>query len=136
MSSVLSLITDLVMIGLLSATAIIAFVLNRKMTRVRDGSAELTQAVTALSEAIERAEDTIATMKRTSDESAKLLDRRIEEGRRIVSLIEAATAPRPAAPVTAPVSELPKEAAPKAEASGRTVIRPPSRLRTGQEAGR
>lgn len=78
MTSIVSLIFDVVLAGLLIATIAYAIILNRGLTQLHQSRGEMEGLIRNFSEATARAEAGIKAMKRTASESGEALQRNIE----------------------------------------------------------
>lgn len=133
--SVLALVLDVAIVGLLAATIAYAINLNRRLVHLRDSKAELDELVRGFAEAAERAEAGVHGMKQVAAEAGDRLQKTVDRAQGIRDelqfMVEAAdsvasrlegtiTQPRPATPSTA---AKPPASRPAAEARA-TDIRP------------
>ncbi|HEY0832517.1 MAG TPA: DUF6468 domain-containing protein, partial [Azospirillum sp.] len=79
MSPVISLVLDLVMVGLLVATIAYAIILNRQIIRMRESRGEMTELIKGLNEAMAKAEQGVRGMKRTAADTGDGLQRAIDK---------------------------------------------------------
>lgn len=79
MSPTLSLVLDLVMVGLLVATIAYAIILNRQIVRLRDSRTELAELIRGLNEANASAEAGVRGMRKTAHETGEQLQRAIDK---------------------------------------------------------
>lgn len=79
MSPVISLVLDLVMVGLLVATIAYAIILNRQIIRLRESRGEMAELIKGLNEAMTKAEQGVRGMKRNAAETGEGLQRAIDK---------------------------------------------------------
>ena len=79
MSPVISLVLDLVMVGLLVATIAYAIILNKQIIRMRESRGEMAELIKGLNEAMAKAEQGVRGMKRTAAETGDGLQRSIDK---------------------------------------------------------
>ncbi|WP_207456796.1 DUF6468 domain-containing protein [Azospirillum sp. SYSU D00513] len=77
MSPNLSLILDLVMVGLLAATIAYAIILNKQIIRLRESRGEMAELIVGLNEAMSKAETGVRGMKKTASDTGEDLQRAI-----------------------------------------------------------
>ncbi|HSK41547.1 MAG TPA: DUF6468 domain-containing protein [Arenibaculum sp.] len=114
--SVLALVLDLAIVGLLVATIAYAINLNRRLVHLRDSKAELDELVRGFAEAAERAEAGVHGMKQMAADAGDRLQKTVDRAQGIRDelqfMVEAADSvatrlegtiaqPRPAAPAAA-----------------------------------
>ncbi|MGQ9365318.1 DUF6468 domain-containing protein [Azospirillum sp. ST 5-10] len=80
MSPTVSLVLDLVLVGLLVATIAYAIILNKQIVRLRDSRSEMAGLIAGLNEAMEKAELGVRGMKRTAADTGEGLQRTIDKG--------------------------------------------------------
>lgn len=73
-ASILSLLLDVVIVGLLVATIIYALRLNRQLSAVKESRAELEELVKGFAEATAQADSSVKGMRRTAQESGEALN--------------------------------------------------------------
>ncbi len=79
MSPTVSLILDLLMVGLLVATIAYAIILNRQIIRLRENRGELAELIKGLNEAMNTAESGVRSMKQTAHRTGDDLHRAMEK---------------------------------------------------------
>lgn len=79
MSPVISLVLDLVMVGLLVATIAYAIILNKQIIRMRESRGEMAELIKGLNEAMAKAEQGVRGMKRTAADTGDGLQRAIDK---------------------------------------------------------
>lgn len=81
--SLLAMVLDLLIVALLVATIGYAVTLNRQLSRLRDGRAELEELVRGFAEATERAEAGVQGMRRMAAESGEKLQKTVDRAQAI-----------------------------------------------------
>jgi len=84
MSSTLAVFLDLLVIGLMAATIVYAVSLNRSISKLRDGKAELATLLANLAEAVAHADVAIKGMKSIAGEYDNTLTQRIGTARALI----------------------------------------------------
>lgn len=79
MSPTVSLVIDLVMVGLLVATIAYAIILNKQIVRLRESRGELAELIKGLNEAMSKAEGGVRGMKATAHNTGEGLQRTIDK---------------------------------------------------------
>jgi len=80
MSPTLSLVLDLLMVGLLVATIAYAIILNRQIARLRESRGELAELIKGLNDAMAKAETGVRGMKQTAHQTGDGLQKSIDKG--------------------------------------------------------
>jgi hypothetical protein len=88
LTSTFPVLLDLLMVGLLIATIFYAVSLQRSLSRLRDGKAELASLLEGLSESVARAEISITGMKAAAGEYDASLAQRIGTARALVDELQ------------------------------------------------
>lgn len=78
MSPTLTLVLDLVMVGLLVATITYAIILNRQIVRLRESRGELAELITGLNDAMAKADGSVRGMKATAHNTGESLQKTID----------------------------------------------------------
>ena len=76
----LTVTLDLIVAALLAATIVYAVILSKRLGALRNDKAQLEALIRSLDESARRAESAIAALKRTSDETGRELQMRIDQG--------------------------------------------------------
>lgn len=143
--SALALILDMAIVVLLVATIGYAVILNRQLSRLRDGRAELEELVRGFAEATGRAEAGVQGMRRMAAESGEKLQKAVDRAQAIRDELQFMTeaADSLAARLEGAVGQArPVQAAPQAMPAGRpagpplTASRPADPPRRPAEAAR
>src|SRR5437879_2868400 len=104
--SIVGVILNLLLAGLLVAALGMGWRLNRRLKALRDSHDGFAAAVAELNAAAARAEQGLADLRSATDEAVDILGDRIEKGRtlatRLDRLIEHASVPTRVAPTSAP----------------------------------
>ncbi len=79
MSPTVSLVLDLVMVGLLVATITYAIILNRQIVRLRESRGELAELIQGLNEAMLKADTGVRGMKATAHNTGESLQKTIDK---------------------------------------------------------
>lgn len=77
--SILSLLADLVISGLLVATIVYAVILNNRLAALRSNKEELAKLITEFNDATVRAEASIPRLKKAAEEARQSLQDRVEK---------------------------------------------------------
>lgn len=120
MSPTVSLIVDLVMVGLLAATIAYAIILNKQIIKLRESRGEMTELIKGLNEAMAKAETGVRGLKKTAHDTGEDLQRTVNKAQTLRDelefMIEAADAlanrlgavgdnrPKPVAPAARPAA--------------------------------
>ncbi|WP_448203209.1 DUF6468 domain-containing protein [Azospirillum sp. sgz302134] len=120
MSATLSLVLDLVLVGLLATTIAYAIILNREIIKLRESRGEMADLIKGLNEAMARAETGVRSLKKTANDTGEDLQRTVNKAQTLRDelefMIEAADAmanrlgtvggdrPKPAAPPPRPAA--------------------------------
>lgn len=75
----LSLLVDLVMVGLLVATIAYAIILNKQIVKLRDSRSELAELIRGLNEATAQADAGVKGMRRAASDTGEQLQRAIDK---------------------------------------------------------
>jgi hypothetical protein len=101
--SIVGLVLNLLLVGLLVAALGVGLRLNRRLKTLRDSQEGFASAVKELNAAAARAEQGLADLRAATDEALDLLSDRIEKGRALAAKLERiADRPAVAAPAAAP----------------------------------
>lgn len=79
MSPTISLVLDLVMVGLLVATIAYAIILNRQIARLRESRGELAELIQGLNDAMAKADSSVRGMKAAAHNTGEGLQKAIEK---------------------------------------------------------
>ncbi|PWC56662.1 DUF6468 domain-containing protein [Azospirillum sp. TSO22-1] len=79
MSPTVSLVLDLVMMGLLVATIAYAIILNRQIVRLRESRSELAELIQGLNDAMAKADTSVRGMKATAHNTGEGLQKTIDK---------------------------------------------------------
>jgi chromosome segregation ATPase len=79
MSPTVTLVIDLIMVGLLVATIAYAIILNRQIVRLRESRGELAELIKGLNEAMTKAEAGVRSMKATAHNTGEGLQKTIDK---------------------------------------------------------
>ncbi|WP_448188902.1 DUF6468 domain-containing protein [Azospirillum sp. sgz301742] len=79
MSPTVSLVIDLIMVGLLVATIAYAIILNRQIVRLRESRGELAELIKGLNEAMTKADAGVRGMKATAHNTGEGLQKTIDK---------------------------------------------------------
>ncbi|CAO3373806.1 DUF6468 domain-containing protein [Azospirillum argentinense] len=88
MSPTLTLVLDLVMVGLLAATIAYAIILNRQIIKLRESRGEMAELVRGLNEAMSRAETGVRGLKKTAHETGDDLQRTVAKAQTLRDELE------------------------------------------------
>lgn len=77
MSPLVSIIIDVVMVGLLAATIAYAIILNRQIIALRESRGEMAELIQGLNEAMGRAETGVRTLKKAAGDTGEDLQRTV-----------------------------------------------------------
>ncbi|ALG71283.1 hypothetical protein VY88_02115 [Azospirillum thiophilum] len=77
MSPLVSIIIDVVMVGLLAATIAYAIILNRQIIALRESRGEMAELIRGLNEAMGRAETGVRTLKKAAGDTGEELQRTV-----------------------------------------------------------
>jgi hypothetical protein len=88
MQGIHGLILDIVLIALLAGNAIFCLLLHRRLSRLRDGAAELRDVLEDFSAATARAEAAVAGMKSGAGEEAAKLQDRMRDGQSLLEELQ------------------------------------------------
>lgn len=88
MSPTLTLILDLVMVGLLAATIAYAIILNKQIIKLRESRGEMAELVRGLNEAMSRAETGVRSLKKTAHETGDDLQRTVAKAQTLRDELE------------------------------------------------
>lgn len=88
MSPTLTLILDLVMVGLLAATIAYAIILNRQIIKLRESRGEMAELVRGLNEAMSRAETGVRGLKKTAHDTGDDLQRTVAKAQTLRDELE------------------------------------------------
>ncbi|NUB16439.1 hypothetical protein GAY28_30430 [Azospirillum brasilense] len=88
MSPTLTLVLDLVMVGLLAATIAYAIILNRQIIKLRESRGEMAELVRGLNEAMSRAETGVRGLKKTAHDTGDDLQRTVAKAQTLRDELE------------------------------------------------
>ena len=88
MSPTLTLILDLVMVGLLAATIAYAIILNKQIVKLRESRGEMAELVRGLNEAMSRAETGVRSLKKTAHDTGDDLQRTVAKAQTLRDELE------------------------------------------------
>lgn len=88
MSPTISLILDLVIVGLLAATIAYAIILNKQIVKLRESRGELAELIKGLNEAISGAETSVRGLKKTASETGEDLQRTVNKAQTLRDELE------------------------------------------------
>lgn len=88
MSPTLSLILDLVMVGLLAATIAYAIILNKEIIKLRESRGEMNDLIRGLNEAMARAETGVRGLKKTAYDTGEDLQRTVAKAQTLRDELE------------------------------------------------
>ncbi|MBY6262304.1 hypothetical protein EI613_10305, partial [Azospirillum sp. 412522] len=77
MSPLVSIIIDVVMVGLLAATIAYAIILNRQIIKLRESRGEMAELIQGLNEAMGRADSGVRTLKKAAGDTGEDLQRTV-----------------------------------------------------------
>ncbi|AWK86808.1 DUF6468 domain-containing protein [Azospirillum thermophilum] len=96
MSPVISLILDVVIVGLLAATIAYAIILNKQIVHLRESRGEMAELIKGLNEAMSKAETGVRGLKKTAADTGEELQRTVTKAQALRDelqfMIEAADA--------------------------------------------
>lgn len=88
MSPTVSLIIDLVMVGLLAATIAYAIILNKQIIKLRESRGEMTELIKGLNEAMAKAETGVRGLKKTAHDTGEDLQRTVNKAQTLRDELE------------------------------------------------
>jgi len=88
MSPTLSLILDLVLVGLLAATIAYAIILNKEIIKLRESRGEMNDLIRGLNEAMARAETGVRGLKKTAHDTGEDLQRTVTKAQTLRDELE------------------------------------------------
>ena len=88
MSPTLTLVLDLVMVGLLAATIAYAIILNKQIVKLRESRGEMAELVRGLNEAMSRAETGVRSLKKTAYDTGDDLQRTVAKAQTLRDELE------------------------------------------------
>ncbi|PWC86491.1 hypothetical protein TSH100_11965 [Azospirillum sp. TSH100] len=88
MSPLVSIIIDVVMVGLLAATIAYAIILNRQIIALRESRGEMAELIQGLNDAMARAETGVRTLKRTAGDTGEDLQRTVTKAQTLRDELE------------------------------------------------
>lgn len=88
MSPTISLILDLVIVGLLAATIAYAIILNKQIVKLRESRGELAELIKGLNEAISGAENSVRGLKKTASDTGEDLQRTVNKAQTLRDELE------------------------------------------------
>ncbi|MDQ2106232.1 DUF6468 domain-containing protein [Azospirillum isscasi] len=88
MSPTLTLVLDLVMVGLLAATIAYAIILNKQIVKLRESRGEMAELVRGLNEAMSRAETGVRGLKKTAYDTGDDLQRTVAKAQTLRDELE------------------------------------------------
>jgi hypothetical protein len=88
MSPLVSIIIDVVMVGLLAATIAYAIILNRQIIALRESRGEMAELIQGLNDAMARAETGVRTLKKAASETGEDLQRTVNKAQTLRDELE------------------------------------------------
>lgn len=88
MSPLVSIIIDVVMVGLLAATIAYAIILNRQIIALRESRGEMAELIQGLNDAMARAETGVRTLKKTAGDTGEDLQRTVNKAQTLRDELE------------------------------------------------
>ncbi|KAA0598533.1 hypothetical protein J2848_001110 [Azospirillum lipoferum] len=88
MSPLVSIIIDVVMVGLLAATIAYAIILNRQIIALRESRGEMAELIQGLNDAMARAESGVRTLKKTAGDTGEDLQRTVNKAQTLRDELE------------------------------------------------
>lgn len=88
MSPLISIIIDVVMVGLLAATIAYAIILNRQIIALRESRGEMAELIQGLNDAMARAETGVRTLKKAASDTGEDLQRTVNKAQTLRDELE------------------------------------------------
>lgn len=88
MSPLVSIIIDVVMVGLLAATIAYAIILNRQIIALRESRGEMAELIQGLNDAMGRAETGVRTLKKAASDTGEDLQRTVNKAQTLRDELE------------------------------------------------
>lgn len=88
MSPLISLIIDLVLVGLLAATIAYAIILNKQIVKLRESRGELAELIQGLNDAMGKAEGGVRNLKKTAADTGEDLQRTVTKAQTLRDELE------------------------------------------------
>ncbi|MGA1859388.1 DUF6468 domain-containing protein [Azospirillum sp. 11R-A] len=88
MSPLVSIIIDVVMVGLLAATIAYAIILNRQIIALRESRGEMAELIQGLNDAMGRAESGVRTLKKAASDTGEDLQRTVNKAQTLRDELE------------------------------------------------
>ncbi|MBP2298776.1 DUF6468 domain-containing protein [Azospirillum picis] len=88
MSPMVSIIIDVVMVGLLAATIAYAIILNKQIIKLRESRGEMAELIQGLNDAMGRAETGVRTLKKTAGDTGEDLQRTVTKAQTLRDELE------------------------------------------------
>ncbi|WP_434613552.1 DUF6468 domain-containing protein [Azospirillum sp. B2RO_4] len=88
MSPLVSIIIDVVMVGLLAATIAYAIILNRQIIALRESRGEMAELIQGLNDAMARAETGVRTLKKAAGDTGEDLQRTVNKAQTLRDELE------------------------------------------------
>lgn len=88
MSPLVSIIIDVVMVGLLAATIAYAIILNRQIIALRESRGEMAELIQGLNDAMARAETGVRTLKKAAGDTGEELQRTVNKAQTLRDELE------------------------------------------------
>ncbi|QCG96644.1 DUF3053 domain-containing protein [Azospirillum sp. TSA2s] len=88
MSPLVSIIIDVVMVGLLAATIAYAIILNRQIIALRESRGEMAELIQGLNDAMARAETGVRTLKKAASDTGEDLQRTVNKAQTLRDELE------------------------------------------------
>lgn len=88
MSPLISIVIDVVMVGLLAATIAYAIILNRQIIALRESRGEMAELIQGLNDAMARAETGVRTLKKAASDTGEDLQRTVNKAQTLRDELE------------------------------------------------
>ncbi len=88
MSPLISLIIDLVLVGLLAATIAYAIILNKQIIKLRESRGEMAELIQGLNDAMNKAEGGVRNLKKTASDTGEDLQRTVNKAQTLRDELE------------------------------------------------
>lgn len=88
MSPLISLIIDLVLVGLLAATIAYAIILNKQIIKLRESRGEMAELIQGLNDAMSKAEGGVRNLKKTASDTGEDLQRTVNKAQTLRDELE------------------------------------------------
>ncbi len=88
MSPLISLIIDLILVGLLAATIAYAIILNKQIIKLRESRGEMAELIQGLNDAMNKAEGGVRNLKKTASDTGEDLQRTVNKAQTLRDELE------------------------------------------------